>query len=96
MPRGGKRAGAGRKPRLSRYHRRASIGRRSLAIGQRCEELWREADKNRWKGAKRPRERKRIIAQVAEEFGETPRMTEKLWDDYRLLEADLHADLPPV
>lgn len=96
MPRGGKRAGAGLKPRLSRYRRRSSIGRRALAIGQRCEELWREADKNRWRGAKRPRERKRIIAQVAAEFGETPRMTDKLWDEYRLLERDLRADPPPV
>jgi hypothetical protein len=25
-----------------------------------------------------------------------PNMTEELWDDYRILEGDLHADLPPV
>jgi hypothetical protein len=99
MPRGGKRAGAGRKPRHSRYKRRASIGRDALAIGQRCEVLWREAYKTNWHGfhlatEPRPRAHKRIIRQVATEFGEKSlRMVERLWKDYRRLEADLRNDL---
>ena len=99
MPRGGKREGAGRKPRVQHYERRHSVGRRELKIGQRCEVLWREAyDKGdvagmHWSGAKRPRARKPIIQQVADEFGETRAIVERLWKEYRRLEADLGEDL---
>jgi len=107
MPRGGAREGAGRKPRLKRYQRQQSIGGQALAIGQRCEVLWREsyepdeADKPyknfagmHWEGAKRPWARRRsIIKRVAREFGETERTVRTCWDDYRQLESDLDEDV---
>ena len=101
MTRGGQREGAGRKPRLTRYHKtneRVRVGKRALLIGQRCEVLWREAYPSNFAGMhlfgdKRPRARKRIIRQVVAEFGETPRMIERLWADYRRLEKDLAEDL---
>ena len=34
-------------------------------------------------GDNRPRAHKTIVRKVAMEFGETPRMVDKLWDDYR-------------
>jgi hypothetical protein len=97
MPRGGRREGAGRTPRIWRYRRRQSVGKVALTIGQRCEVLWRKEYKTNvagmhWTGEKRPRAHKRIIRQVAAEFGETPRMVERLWEDYRRLEADLNDD----
>jgi hypothetical protein len=99
MPRGGKRDGAGRKPRQGHYRRRQSIGMLALKIGQRCEVLSREAYKTNlagmhWIGDKRPRAHKRIMRQVAEEFGETIPMVERLWKEYRRLERDLDEDLP--
>ena len=100
MPRGGKRDGAGRKARVLHYQRRLSIGRRELKIGQRCEKLWREAYKTNtagmhWSGERRPHARKMIIMrQVAEEFGETVPMIDRLWKEYRQFEADLDEDLP--
>lgn len=109
MKRGGKREGAGRKPRLSaRYrdaNRRVRVGLRALVIGQRCEVLYRKAYTitpgkkvsrldYALNGATRPWGKKRRIAkQVAKEFGETPRMVWELWREYRNLERDLEADL---
>ena len=100
MPRGGKRAGAGKKPHrgaMKRYRRRSSIGRRTLALGLRCEERWREACSFPWNSGKEPREMRSVIIDwVAAEVGETPEEIEKLWDDYRHLETHLRKDLPPV
>src|SRR6476646_10675027 len=96
MPRGGKRKGAGLKPRQKRYFKEReheSIGKLALAIGQRCETLWREANADCWKGEKRTSRHKKIVRQVAEKFGETESMVDLLWDDYRRLEAHLRADL---
>jgi hypothetical protein len=79
----------------------------AVKIGQRCESLWREAWGQNERRAlsqprdakgfhriavKRPQARKRILLQVAAEFQETPRMVERLWDDYREFEKDLKAD----
>jgi hypothetical protein len=101
MPNGGKREGAGRKPRLKRYRRRESIGIRPLKIGLLCEMLWRKSYKSNfigfhWIGEKRPRSRKRIIAFVARRCNETPSMVERLWDEFRRFRSDLREDLPPV
>ena len=84
--RGGKRDGAGRKPRVLRYHKtneRTRIGRRALKIGQRCETIRRET--------KKPH--KVILFEVATEFDERESMVERLWKDYRRLERHLKADL---
>jgi hypothetical protein len=99
MPRGGKRGGAGRKPRLMRYDG-DTIGRRALKIGQRGEVLWREAYATNtagmhWEGEKRPRAHKTIVRQVAAEFEETPRMVERLWKVYRRFEKDTDPDAEP-
>jgi hypothetical protein len=96
MPRGGKRAGAGRKPRMLHYDGQ-SIGKRALKVGQKCEVLWREAYKwnvagMHWEGEKRPRAHKRIVRQVAAEFDETPRMVERRWKEYRRFEKDTDPD----
>lgn len=102
--RGGKREGAGRKPRLKRYkwknlpeekRQQSTFSRRAVVVGQRCETLWREAHSDCWKGEKRTSRHKKIHRQVASEFNKmrlTPRMVERLWKDYRRLEADLRAD----
>jgi hypothetical protein len=99
MPRGGKRAGAGRKPRLLRYDGQ-SIGKLVLKIGQKCEVLWREAYTTNtagmhWEGEKRPRAHKTIVRKVVAESGQTPRMVERLWKDYRRLEKDTNPDAEP-
>ena len=94
MTGGGKRDGAGRKPRHVRYDKRNPLmGKRAFLIGLRCEVLWRESYEHNiagfhWVGDRRPRSRKRIKRQVVGEFGETPRMVEQLWKDYRRFEAD--------
>ena len=44
---------------------------------------------------KRPRNRKQIIAEVAEETGESYPMVERLWKEHRRLLADLKRDLDP-
>jgi hypothetical protein len=92
MPRGGKREGAGRKPRLD--------PKLAFKIGLRCEVLWRESYKTNfagmhWVGEKRPRTRKTILRQVADEFGETIAMVERRWKAYRRFEADLRNDDEP-
>jgi hypothetical protein len=99
VPRGGKRDGAGRKPRLLRYDGE-TVDPRAFKIGQRYEVLRREAYKTNvagmhWEGEKRPRAHKRIVRQVAAEFGETPRMVERLWQDYRRFEKDTDPDVNP-
>ena len=63
-------------------------GKVALKIGLRCEKLWQELYEHNHFGFhriddKRPQARKAIIRKVAEEFGESPRMVDKLWDDYR-------------
>ena len=89
MPRGGKRDGAGRMPRHARYDKDEPFyGKVALKIGLRCEKLWQELYEHNHFGFhriddKRPQARKAIIRKVAVEFGETPRMVDKLWDDYR-------------
>jgi hypothetical protein len=98
MPRGGKREGAGRKPQLLRYDGK-SIGRLAIKVGQRCEELWHKSYKTNFFGfheigEKRPRTRKRIIQQVADEFDLTPRMVERLWEDWRRVLVDTDPDNP--
>jgi len=107
MPRGGKRKGAGRKPRQKRYktelpkeeRQQSTFSRRAVEIGSRYQELLREANSGHWKGEKRPGLHKKIEQQVAEEFGESIRMVRELAADFRRLEADLREDLdgePPV
>ena len=101
MPRGGKREGAGRKPRLKRYKKKlpekerqqSTFSRRAVEIGSRYQELLREANTGRWKGQKRTGIHKKIEQQVAEKFGESIRMVRELAVDFRRLEADLIEDL---
>lgn len=101
MPRGGKREGAGRKPRRKRYktklpekeRQQSTFSRRAVEIGSRYQELLREANSGSWKGEKRLGLHKKIEQQVAEEFGESIRMVRELAADFRRLEADLREDL---
>ena len=95
MPRGGKRDGAGRKPRHVRYDKdKPFYSKRALKIGLWCEMLWGDSWKHNFFGFhrtddKRPQSaRKRIVYQASKEFGETERMIETLWDDYRRFLAD--------
>ena len=102
MSRGGKRVGAGRKPRLKLYNKpnlpegerqESILSWHATEMGQLCEAMWRKAWGERWKGQKRPRERQRIIHDVALKFHEEDWAVELAWKNYRSLEADLRADL---
>jgi hypothetical protein len=105
MSRGGKRPGAGRKPRVKHYQPRESVGKDLLWVGWRCEQILQaryetvsivgkpgllflhDADDPR------PHINKQIITQVAKEVGESERMVEQLWEEYRRVTADLKRDL---